>query len=207
MRKSIIRITILDTDNYFIQGVITLLQQHFSHSATTIKCLPYSKISQAKLIIVSEQLRPLLACHHAFSQQSLVVIQDQAWQRIYHTGNSLPLHRNIAIRSFLHHIDNIFNTIRKNPQKVSPPRVKTLSHRELQILSAIDKGLSQKQTSEKLGLHIKTISAHKRSAMKKLGMQRNHELYNWLRHKGMNKVYQKDDTKRLQNTAFTPFLR
>nr|WP_181375174.1 LuxR C-terminal-related transcriptional regulator [Pectobacterium carotovorum] len=62
---------------------------------------------------------------------------------------------------------------------------KQLTRREYQILSALKRGLQGEQIALQLNLSPKTVSAHKRKAMSKLGFTRNTELYYWLQNDGL----------------------
>lgn len=65
-----------------------------------------------------------------------------------------------------------------------------LTVREREILLTLGRGLSPTQVARLLFISEKTISSHKRSAMRKLGFRRPHELYQWIRH-------ELDDEKRV----------
>ncbi|WP_440515061.1 helix-turn-helix domain-containing protein [Serratia sarumanii] len=61
-----------------------------------------------------------------------------------------------------------------------PCCTQTLTSRERQVLSCIKGAYDINHIARSLSLSPKTVSAHKRNAMLKLGFRRNNELYYWL---------------------------
>ncbi|OKB66577.1 hypothetical protein BHU62_11935 [Serratia marcescens] len=55
----------------------------------------------------------------------------------------------------------------------------SLSDREQTVLSLISQGNSLQQIADYLGIHRKTVSAHKTKAMQKLNLSNNIELFYW----------------------------
>jgi DNA-binding NarL/FixJ family response regulator len=47
------------------------------------------------------------------------------------------------------------------------------------------RGNSHRQIAQLLGLDVKTVSAHKRNAMVKLGFSRTSDLYYWMKNGGL----------------------
>ncbi|WP_273855335.1 helix-turn-helix transcriptional regulator [Serratia liquefaciens] len=60
-----------------------------------------------------------------------------------------------------------------------------LTEREQQVLFAISLEMQPSQVAKYLQLSPKTVSSHKRTAMRKLGFQRDIDLYHWLRTGGL----------------------
>lgn len=60
-----------------------------------------------------------------------------------------------------------------------------LTLREREVLSYLRQGKSHEETANVMSLHVKTVSSHKRSAMRKLNFKRNHELFHWLLQGGL----------------------
>lgn len=52
-----------------------------------------------------------------------------------------------------------------------------LTKAETSVISLLWQGLSHSSCADKLGIHIKTVSCHKRNAMKKLGVQTTQDLF------------------------------
>jgi DNA-binding CsgD family transcriptional regulator len=60
-----------------------------------------------------------------------------------------------------------------------------LSPQEYRVLRLIGRGLSSVAIARQMQLHAKTVSAHKRNAMKKLNITRNTQLLHWLLNGGI----------------------
>ncbi|CAI1556019.1 LuxR C-terminal-related transcriptional regulator [Serratia proteamaculans] len=63
--------------------------------------------------------------------------------------------------------------------------LRRLSPQEHRVLRLIGRGLSSVAIAHQLHLHAKTVSAHKRNAMKKLNITRNTQLLHWLLNGGI----------------------
>lgn len=57
---------------------------------------------------------------------------------------------------------------------------RSLTPREKEILNGFSNGLSSKEIAYSFGLHIKSVSQHKRNAMRKLSLKNTRELALWL---------------------------
>ncbi len=80
------------------------------------------------------------------------------------------LNYHMAVSPFLKQKDNDFTRAAK----------KHLTEMEWQVLSAIQQMKSNATIACKLGRSVKTVSTHKRNAMKKLGLKNSIELYKYL---------------------------
>ncbi len=58
---------------------------------------------------------------------------------------------------------------------------RTLTRRQKDVLFHISQGRTHGEISKILGLHVKTISQHKRNAMRKLSLHNTKELLTWLK--------------------------
>lgn len=54
------------------------------------------------------------------------------------------------------------------------------SPRERSVIAYLKKGISQSQTAERMNISVKTVHSHKRSVMKKMGLNRNYDFIMWL---------------------------
>lgn len=66
---------------------------------------------------------------------------------------------------------------------------KTLTPREREILRGFSQGLNTAEISECSGLHIKSVSQHKRNAMRKLSLKNTKDLVSWLAWEKNHKLY------------------
>jgi DNA-binding CsgD family transcriptional regulator len=64
-----------------------------------------------------------------------------------------------------------------------------LTTREVDVIKYWSSGLETHVISEKMGISLKTISTHKRNAMKKMNLSKNIELYTWAKDAGLAQSY------------------
>lgn len=76
-------------------------------------------------------------------------------------------------------LDRLF-AVQINNNAPCVPDYEKITRREREVLQAIAAGLSPTQIARKLQISTKTVSAHKQTSMRKLGLQRSHDLYHWL---------------------------
>ncbi|HWP83395.1 MAG TPA: response regulator transcription factor [Bacteroidota bacterium] len=67
-------------------------------------------------------------------------------------------------------IDGFIKKTSSEEQPRTPPPVRKLSQREIQILQFIAQGLTSPQIAEKLFLSVRTVNTHRSNIMKKLGI-------------------------------------
>ncbi|NJQ22338.1 helix-turn-helix transcriptional regulator [Pantoea sp. LS15] len=61
-----------------------------------------------------------------------------------------------------------------------------LTRREKQILYKLSEGFSSSEIAKNIGLHVKSVSQHKRNAMRKLSLPNTKELLLWLVYNKIN---------------------
>lgn len=190
--KPHIDIVILDDNRYFALGLETLLQEHFMYKGWSVTFLPAQLYPMANLIIQADKVaQPLPFCHvrKPGKQHNIITIQQTPRLR-----RRLPacmsedgiIRRHDSTVVVLHLVEQIFGGL----IPVSPPPCshcsQALTPREWEVLYTIRRGLMPSQVAGCLNLSVKTVSAHKRAAMHKLGFQRNAELYQWLLQGGLD---------------------
>ncbi|WP_447889552.1 helix-turn-helix transcriptional regulator [Serratia fonticola] len=185
MKKTHIKIFIQDTNQYFAQGLAALLQSFYLSRQATVTFLSKKNYYLADLVIVSSDTPSFIWAYRARqfnTRQLLFLIQDSSR---YRTAPS-DLHEAGVIKrgdntnSVLQLIDLALIEQADCVTNLAQFCMPVLTPREIQVLSAIALGFQSVRIAKKLGLHVKTISAHKCAAMRKLGFSRNQELYNWL---------------------------
>ncbi len=69
----------------------------------------------------------------------------------------------------------------KLEKKLCPSCAATIfTQREQSVITYLQSGKSQSQIAEKLNVSVKTVHSHKRSVMKKMGLNRNYDFIMWL---------------------------
>ncbi|BEM51250.1 hypothetical protein SME17J_47440 (plasmid) [Serratia marcescens] len=190
--KPHIDIVILDENSYFSQGLKYLLHDYFVHKGWSVTFLPTQFYTMATLLIKAAKIPvPLQYCHFKIpdKRQNIIIIQQSL--RRQHRLPACMNERGIIQRSdsaevVLNLIEKIIEelTDTSTPDCTHCPR--PLTSREWEVLHTIRLGLMPSQVAEYLNLSVKTVSAHKRAAMHKLGFQRNTELYHWLLKGGLD---------------------
>lgn len=190
--KPHIDIVIIDDDRYFAQGLETLLHMYFVRKGWSVTFLPEQLYLMATLIIQSDKAaRPLQFCHfrQPKKQHNMIIIQHPPRLR-----RRLPacmnehgiIRRSDSTEVVLHLVEQMF----RGPTPVSPHQCshcsQALTAREWEVLYTIRRGMVPSQIAGYLNLSVKTVSTHKRAAMRKLGFQRNTELYHWLLQGGLD---------------------
>ncbi|MBH3000355.1 response regulator transcription factor [Serratia marcescens] len=190
--KPHIDIVILDDDRYFSLGLETLLQEHFMHKGWSVTFLPTQLYPMANLIIQADKMTRPMRFYHVkknFKNHTVITIQQTLRLR-----RRLPacmsehgiIRRRDSTEVVLHLVEKMFGGhIPVSPHQCSHCS-QALTPREWEVLYTIQLGLVPSQIAGSLNLSVKTVSAHKRAAMRKLGFQRNTELYQWLRQGGLD---------------------
>lgn len=186
MKKTHINIFIQDTNQYFAQGLAALLQSVCLSRQASMTLLSKKDFYMADLMIVSSDTPSFIWAYRAWqmnARQTILLIQDSARYRT--APNDLPeagvIKRCDNINSVLKMIDLALMNHANHATNRALYCMPVLTPREIQVLSAIAQGLQSVRIATKLGLHVKTVSTHKCTAMRKLGFSRNQELYYWLR--------------------------
>ncbi|MGP2980176.1 response regulator transcription factor [Serratia nevei] len=190
--KPHIDIVILDDNRYFAHGLEILLREHFVHKGWSVSILPKQLYTMANLIIQADKVtRPLQFCHvrKPGKQHNIITIQQTPRLR-----RRLPAcmseHGIIRRRDSTEVILNLVEQMSGGLAPESPHPCfhcsQALTPREWEVLYTIRRGLVPSQVAGCLNLSVKTVSAHKRAAMRKLGFQRNTELYLWLLRGGLD---------------------
>ncbi|MCQ4107085.1 LuxR C-terminal-related transcriptional regulator [Erwinia persicina] len=185
MKKNHVNIFIQDPNQYFAQGLSALLQMEELSRGTTVTFLTHQNSYLADLIIVTDDPSAFFKAYSTAmmnTRRNVLLIQDNLRYRavsqtlcragIIKRRDNINTVRQLIETAFKKHNDSATDeALYKSP---------SLTFREGQILTAIAQGLQPKRIAMQLGVHIKTVSAHKCAAMRKLGFSRNHELYLWL---------------------------
>lgn len=197
MNTAVITIVILDANRYFAQGLKALLHHYFTLLGIKVRFLSASNSNKAILLFYgcnTNRYTQFCRLHHDGIRQHIIVVKDTA-RNHSHRYPSSPCLSNQVVIDYRIHPTHLWQSIKQ--ALAQPPLLRqacqrcsqTLTQRERQILSALGKGLSPKAIALQMRLNIKTISAHKRNAMTKLGFARNIELYDWLKNGNLHGMY------------------
>ncbi|MBC3219741.1 response regulator transcription factor [Serratia fonticola] len=186
-------ISIIDNDNFYAAGLIMALSNYFKMKNREIQFI-LSPPTEQSVDIIFQAIRSGTRVepnwrHHPDGKQPLYFAitdeNDSHLKHLYHNvaGNNILL-RNAQVETIVQLVDQTVSSPRPQPQKIAPdptPELsKTLTRREYEVLSHLKQGKTHVRTANSLGISVKTISTHKRSAMKKLNFRRSNELFRWM---------------------------
>lgn len=189
-----ITIAILDTDRFFAQGLEALLRHHFTRRHIPVRFVSGRASTEATLLFQGRGVsRSTQFCRqrHAVDRQRVITVQDTSRHRQHRRLPCLSeqgmIDRHISVNTLLLDVERVL----AQPPVTAPvgkcPRcAQVLTPREYQILSALGRGRRGGQIALQMNLSPKTVSAHKRGAMTKLGFLRNTDLYHWLQSGGLD---------------------
>lgn len=189
-----VTIAILDTDRYFAQGLEALLRHYFALRNIPVRFVSGRASTEATLLFQGRGVsRSIQFCRqrHAVDRQRVITVQDSSRHRQHSRPPCLSEHgmidRHISVNTLLQDVERVL----AQPPVTTPvgkcPRcAQVLTPREYQILSALGRGCQGGQIARQMNLSPKTVSAHKRGAMTKLGFIRNTDLYHWLQSGGLD---------------------
>jgi len=72
-------------------------------------------------------------------------------------------------------------------REAEPPPAEPLTPREIEVLSLIAQGYTNRQIAEKLGISVRTVETHRANLMSKLGLRSRVELVRYAREHGLLK--------------------
>ncbi|AGP46860.1 response regulator transcription factor [Serratia plymuthica] len=190
--KAHLNIVILDANRFFAMGLEVLLTQHFMQQGYPPAFFSDSYDENADLVFQSHSLPShTLFCRPDPRQlQFRIAIQESPIPRLrlpvcFHEQSTIS--RRIGVQALLAEVDRLLASSASLPLCKNCPRCAfTLTARERQVLMALSWELTPQQIAKSLQLSIKTVSAHKCTAMEKLGFTRNSELYHWFRRGGLS---------------------
>ncbi|WP_447883599.1 response regulator transcription factor [Serratia fonticola] len=179
MRSTIV-IALWDNDHFFLLGMQHILNAYFYKKKISVVFItavdvPLTNLSVADLIIKRE-----IAWGLRGHQRHKIVIA-----RSYTLNNSKTfclqgeVNRSEKPEAVVRLLDELFEPSSRTPSSDSVTRI-TISAREREVLQYIAAEFTPYQIAKKLSISIKTVSAHKGTAMRKLGFTSKNDLYNWL---------------------------
>lgn len=185
---SSLTVAILDADCYFVLGLESLLREHFDSLGMSIHFLPPARGANAQLLFqsVTNSMR-FCRWGRTRHQQKVITVQTRARRRNTCISEHSIIDRSISVTALLLIVQHVMERKIVNRSPRNCPRCsRSLTRRELQILSILSRGNSHRQIAQLLGLDSKTVSAHKRNAMVKLGFSRLSDLHYWMKDGGLD---------------------
>ncbi|CAI1017540.1 two component system sensor kinase SsrB [Serratia proteamaculans] len=193
-----VNVLIIDKDEYFMEGLRHVISVFYFNRGIAVKFINqpvsgftadivFQSIGYGVTVSVWKKLQQGMA------PPLLFLIRDQRDIRLSHIFQSVRksgmLYRHQSIDTVKRLLEEAVSV-----QQIKPPcselegTTQHLTLRESEVLRYLRQGKSQLETANVMSLKGKTVSTHKRSAMRKLNFKRNHELYHWLLQGGLSSM-------------------
>lgn len=194
-----INISISESNRYFEHGLKRLLESYFFYQNVKVNFTSYDKNFAEESWLIFRPLDERIDNYGCYpfvnnGQQRVVPIcmpEDLAKITIRPCiRGTVFLFRNDSVDTLLTKLDSLWNPWENSSQPRTEGRCTScegcnfqqLSYSEKRIIRYIGMGFSISNISRILNKNVKTVSSQKRSAMKKLNMSRNIDLYRFLIH-------------------------
>lgn len=182
-----LRIVILDEDKFFTAGLKAVLSSYLKFRSWKAEFL-YDYIPGRKIDILFES-----TCHGSamrFSCSSVSHCFAFADRRNNHldyiinnTDKFNILYRHYPVLAVLQFIGNALFADQEPPKQIENTRFlrhQLLTRREREVLLYLKKGSTPAVIAASMGIAERTVSTHKRAAMRKLNFTRSIELHQWM---------------------------
>jgi DNA-binding CsgD family transcriptional regulator len=194
--KLYIAIEIRDENVFFIQGLQKLLLHHFSVKGYVVHFISIASRIRADLLIQGRIAgRSLPFCPPMLSGRMAVITVRDSWTQMSRFGlSACQRQRGVISRrdtpsvvmSVVDQAMMLQTAARGSASTRCEHCTLMLTPREREVLHCIAEGMAPYRVGKTLDIAFRTVSTHKRAAMRKLGFQSNHELYYWLRQGGLD---------------------
>ncbi|CAI1952657.1 TPA: helix-turn-helix domain-containing protein [Serratia fonticola] len=190
----IIKVLIIDKDNYFIAGLRRVISDFYRSKDISVQFIDrhvadFSADIIFQTIDYGARFNLWRSLPSGAPSPLVFLIRDQRNGLLSHLFKSArkngTLDRNQPI-------DVVKNMLEEaiSMQGCLPPKTtlgtQGFTLRESEVLRYLRQGKSHEETANVMRLHVKTISGYKRSAMRKLNFKRNQELFHWLLQGGLS---------------------
>ncbi|CAI1243470.1 TPA: response regulator transcription factor [Serratia fonticola] len=195
MMMETLTIRIIDDDNFYIAGLIMALSNHLKNKKIIFYTGPSNGITADitfQAIRCGTLVSPTSASRGRSPRHYFAIAdrKDAHLQHLYRgviTSNILYRHQSVS--TVLHLIeDNLFT---QQPPLEDTQHIaevclhEPLTRREQEVLRHLKQGKTHASVASCMGIKEKTISSHKRAAMKKLNFKRTSELFHWMLQGGL----------------------
>lgn len=191
-----VKVLVLDGDKYFIEGLRHVVSDFYLGKGMVVKFIewPVTQISVDIIFLsigygvvsgIFKKLNPGMPLPKIF------LIRDSKGTRLSHIFKSVrkngALYRNQPIDVVNSMLEEALFLQRAPASNVTLDGViRILTLREREVLQCLEQGKSLFEVAVIMKIMNKTVSSHKRSAMRKLNLKRNQELYYWLLQGGLS---------------------
>ncbi|AEF47902.1 transcriptional regulator, LuxR family [Serratia sp. AS12] len=188
-----IRIAIMDTNRFFVEGLKFALLEYFSLRGTNVEFQEGVNNGSSVDLVLNSLTEPenVAYCDTAQPEVGFRPLyisvrkkkHTQARRKNACAREVGVLDSQASIKTLFHLLDEKLwrkTYVNMMPQPCQFCLGRQLSSRETEVISYLRLGLNQTQTAKFMHLSVKTVHSHKRSVMQKLNFMRRSELYSWL---------------------------
>lgn len=203
MLKESITVLLSDKNKFFVDGIRSTLKIYFCSKNMNVRFTEDTfEYRTADIIFLAANPSESTLPHYLYSQAKVccplvfLIEEDRGSTPITNSASRKKftyIYRNKSVEALFETIERvIFSRIIQN--KINrcnfnnSSRFAKFSTREYEVIHYLSLGLPNISISRKLNLSEKTISQHKRNAMRKLNFKRNAELHFWLLCGGLKDV-------------------
>lgn len=188
--KDILTVAIFDTDSYFAEGIKQALREYFHQKGQSVIFIGnHSEDIPADLIFSSAPpTRRARYCSGINARAWFISIRNKPSAcQTYRSACLLEvgtLYRSDPYSAMYLMLDSVLAPTRHflTTGRCELCNSSQLTRREQEVLDYLREGASQAEVAEKMRLSVKTVSAHKQSARKKMDLMRKHDFIHWLIH-------------------------
>ena len=193
-------IAIIDNDNFYMAGLIMALSAYFKNKNRNVNFIHGSSITEPADIIFQAIrcgtfIDPRSQYHANSGKSHYFAIVDNREPHLQHLYRNVEknnvFYRHQSVNNLLQLIEKkIFSSQQLPETHPSEQEVflrEPLTLREHEVLCHLKQGKTHASAANCLGIKVKTISSHKRAAMKKLNFRRTNELFHWMLQGGLSR--------------------
>ncbi|ANJ92421.1 MULTISPECIES: helix-turn-helix transcriptional regulator [Serratia] len=193
-------IAIIDDDNFYMAGLTMALSTYFKTKNWKVKFIPgYPNLGNEDITFQAIRCGSSISSrsqHHEVSGKShyfiIVDNSDFHLQHVYRDVNKMNIfYRHQSVNVLLQLMEKKLFSPSPLPEKnLSEKNIflrEPLTLREHEVLCHLKQGKTPAGAATCMGITEKTISSHKRAAMKKLNFRRTNELFHWILTGGLSR--------------------
>lgn len=186
-----LKILIVDTDQFFVSGLQQAIRKHYSARDTQVIFLSLPLLYPMADLIFWASCYPNKVMPMGLLENHMV-IQLMSQQPFHLVADNMPLvfYRHQCSGHLSSLLDQVTHTASNRPAQIVSEENKddpllTLTPRQWEVIGYISLGISVYDISKRLCIGRKTVSSHKRAAMRNLRLNKITDLHNWLISNGL----------------------
>jgi DNA-binding CsgD family transcriptional regulator len=187
----ILRILIVDTDQFFVAGLEQAVREHFNARNTEVIFLRFALLyPNADLIFWAAYCPDKVMPPGLLENRTVIQLMSQQMPHLLADNTALVFYRHQCANCLSSLLDQIMHTALNRPAEImreenKEPTFLALTPRQWEVIGYISSGMSLYEISKRLRIGRKTVSAHKRAAMRNLRLNKITDLHNWLLSNGL----------------------